>query len=122
MLYEEPLKDKRSRKTMDAAEIQQQCKGLRPETAAVTGKQGKCQQDPETAYGAGSCQASSQVFRQDYKNECQDVVEKLAAANAKEEATHNWSATDVGVPATLRSFAPHQMEKEKWQYALDYSV
>jgi hypothetical protein len=26
------------------------------------------------------------------------------------------------VPATLRSFAPHQMEKEKWQYALDYSV
>jgi hypothetical protein len=41
----------------------------------------------------------------DSKNECQDIVEELATAQAEEETAHGLRARDVRAPATLRGFA-----------------
>jgi hypothetical protein len=54
----------------------------------MPGKQENAQQSPETDVRVGGCQASSQVFHQDSKNECQDTVEEPATAQVEEETTH----------------------------------
>jgi hypothetical protein len=56
--------------------MQQWHKGPRPETATTTANQGEYQRDPETDHSAGGRQAGSRVFRQDSKNECQDIGEQ----------------------------------------------
>jgi hypothetical protein len=77
----------------DATEIQQQHKGPGPDIAATTGKQMKCQRDPETNHSAGG-EASSWVFCQDYKYWYQDSVEKPVTAQA-EETTHNLKVPEM---------------------------
>jgi hypothetical protein len=75
-------------------------KGPRPETA-TTGKQRKREGGPETDYSAGGRQASGQVFRRVSRNECQDIVEEPATAQAKEETTSRLRVRDVGASTTL---------------------
>jgi hypothetical protein len=55
-------------------------------------------------HSAGSHQGSSRVLHQDSQIELQDIVEESATAQAKEEATHSWSARNVGAPAIFGSF------------------
>jgi hypothetical protein len=78
----------------------------------MTAKQWKCKQGPEIDYSAGGYEANSQISSQDLKNVYQDIVEKLATAQAKEEATHSWGARDTVGPATLGS-SPHTNQKRR---------
>jgi hypothetical protein len=80
---------------MNAAEIQQRRKGPRLKRAAMSRKNGTCCRGRQSGFRAGGRQARNRVFRQDSKNECQDIVEEPTTAQAKEETAHSWSAGDV---------------------------
>jgi hypothetical protein len=57
-------------------------------------------------HNAGGHQAISQVFCQDSKNECQNIMEGPATAQAKEEATNSlWTSHSW-------KFCPHCLEKQ----------
>jgi hypothetical protein len=60
MLYEEHPKGRTFEMgRRGAVELQQRHKEPRPEAAATTGKQRKCQQGPETDHSAGGCQLAA---------------------------------------------------------------
>jgi hypothetical protein len=80
-----PKKEGRSRRALGAVEMQKWRKRPRSETSGATGKQGKRERGPEADHSVGGHQASSR----DSKNECQNIVEKLTTAQAKEESTHS---------------------------------
>jgi hypothetical protein len=46
------------------------------------------------------------------ENECKDIVEELATAQAKEETAQSIRARAIGAPTTLGTFARNQNGKE----------
>jgi hypothetical protein len=77
--------------------------GLRK--AATSSKQESIQQDHQTDFLTGDCEASSQDFQQVAKSEGLDIVEGLASYEMKKETAHRLRAGNVRVSATLDSFA-----------------
>jgi hypothetical protein len=48
---------------------------------------------------------SSRVFHWAAENECKDIVDEPATAQAKEETAHSLTAREVGALTTLKTFA-----------------
>jgi hypothetical protein len=68
---------------MDAAGMQQQHKGLRPERVVTSRKQENYQQSHETDSRARDHKVNSQVFHYIAENECLDIVKELAPTKKK---------------------------------------
>jgi hypothetical protein len=79
---------------MGTAEMQQCHKEPRPETAAVTRKQEKCQRGPETVVLEVIKQAAGSSIR--IQTLGVNTVEGPATVQAKEETAHSLRARDVG--------------------------
>jgi hypothetical protein len=78
----------------------------------TSGKQENTQQDLQADCRTGDHEANSQVFCQDSKNKCQNIVEEPATAQTKEEIEHNLRAMDVGALITLGTFAHTDRKKD----------
>jgi hypothetical protein len=72
---------------------------------AAPGEQGDILWGPWTNHRTGGHEASSQVSHRAAENECKDIVEEPATAQAKEETAHSLRAREVGAPTTQRTFA-----------------
>jgi hypothetical protein len=83
-----------------ATRMQQRHEEPRPKRPITSGKQENAQQNFQAAQRAGDREANSQVFCQDSKNECQNIVEEPAITQTKEETAHSLRARD-GASATL---------------------
>jgi hypothetical protein len=76
-----------------------------------------CQRSESTSdriqenHWAGDSEVNSRIFRQDSKNECQDIVERSASSGTKEETAHsrNHKSRSMG---HNRNFWPHQPEED----------
>jgi hypothetical protein len=76
-----------------------------PIRVATSRKQEVIQQNCQADSWTGSHQASSRVFCEDSKNECQGIVEESTCTQIEEASTNGLRARYVGAPVTLRSFS-----------------
>jgi hypothetical protein len=102
------------KKMLGAAEMQQWHKGQRPTAAAMTAKQGKCQQSPQTVHRAEGHQAGSCFFHQDSKNKCQDTAGEPATALVEKKKYRTQLKGQICRNTShFQKFCPHQREKEE---------
>jgi hypothetical protein len=80
-------------------------KGPRLKRAVISEKLQDIQQDLQEDSRAADRKENSWIFRQDSKNECQDIVEGSAPSKTKKETAHGVRAMTVGALTTLGTFA-----------------
>jgi hypothetical protein len=76
----------------------------RPKREATSRRQDGIRQDCRADSRTGVRQASSRIFSEGLKSECQDIVEQPVTSHAKEETAHSLRARDVGEPTNLGNF------------------